>query len=58
MRKNNKQDMTIIEQIEAVTEEMCDDYCKYHDKYNMKTKKEDEEFQKICEKCPLGRIGV
>lgn len=58
MRKNNINDMTIMEQLLKVSDEMCDDYCKYHDKYNIKSKEEAKEMEKICKHCPLGRIGV
>lgn len=58
MRKNNVNDMTIMEQVNVIVEGICDNYCKYHDRYNIKTKEEDEEFQEICEKCPLRKFGV
>ena len=53
MRRNNKADMTISEQIESIKERMCDQYCKWPDKW-------DEEAEGIplfesehCEHCPL-----
>ena len=54
MRKNNKQDMTIVEQLIRVQEEICDKYCKYPSLESPN----DDGVCKACETCPLGRIGV
>ena len=54
-RRNNVQDMTIVEQIIKAREEICKDYCKYvdskhHGKLSQRT------LDEICKDCPLSRI--
>ena len=49
MRRNNKLDMTVCEQIQAVKEDMCTKNCKYH---GMKT----EEAKEKCQECPLKKL--
>ena len=57
MRKNNKQDMTIMEQLNIIVEEMCDKYCKYPQIYEYE-KDGDKKLEIECKQCPIGRIGV
>jgi hypothetical protein len=49
MRKNNKLDMTIIEQLEQIKAEICDSYCKYTNFIEL----EPDELEKECEHCPF-----
>lgn len=49
MRRNNKLDMTVTEQIQAIKEDMCNKNCKYHGK---KT----EEAKEKCQECPLKKL--
>ena len=53
MRKNNIADMTIVEQLIKVQEEICDKYCKYP---ALESPNENGVFD-ACEHCPLGRIS-
>ena len=39
----------LMEEVEGVSEDMCDHYCKYGDL-------KDEELIDICDKCPLNRL--
>ena len=60
MRQNNKADMTVTEQIEAIKEQICDDYCKHTEAYLSCYKDPDEAQQKLladmCNFCPLTRL--
>lgn len=59
-RKNNVQDMSISEQIEAIKEGICDDYCKYTEQYRACYKDPDEAQERLmadmCNFCPLIRL--
>ena len=52
MRKNNKLDMTIIEQLEQIKAEICDKYCKYTNFVEL----EPDELEKECEYCPFTKL--
>lgn len=52
MRKNNKLDMTVIEQIEVIKAEICDKYCKYTTVIML----EADDLDKECQYCPLKRL--
>ena len=65
MRKNNVEDMTIREQLEAVCEKICTDYCRYPAFYHERLlrdefKTEDEAMDalgdEICVSCPMMRL--
>ena len=65
MRKNNKMDMTVIEQIESIKQAMCNDYCKYPSEYHEKVLRDeiqnddvanDTMCEEICSKCPLTEL--
>ena len=60
MRKHNKEDMTIPEQIAAVREKLCDDYCKYTEQYLGCYKDPDEAQERlladICQYCPMREL--
>ena len=50
-RKNNKEDMTIGEQIAAVREKICDEYCKWP--FITETQ---ADLNEICAQCPLNKL--
>lgn len=60
MRKHNKEDMTVCEQIEAIKEQICRDYCKNTEAYLSTYKDPDEAEEKLladmCNFCPLCRL--
>lgn len=57
MRQNNKLDMTVIEQIVAIREKMCSDYCKYKSQAEKNpTWATQAIFKEVCEKCPLREL--
>ena len=59
-RHNNKMDMTIAEQVEAVKEQICRDYCKHTEAYFATYKDPDEAWEKqcadICNFCPIKEL--
>jgi len=60
MRKKNKAEMTITEQITAVREKICDSYCRYTEQYLSCYKDPDEAWEKqcadICNFCPMREL--
>ena len=52
MRKNNKLDMTVREQLEEIRAELCDSYCKYTSVIEL----EPDELEKECEYCPFTKL--
>lgn len=61
-RRNNKMNMTISEQLQAIAGKFCDNYCKYpavyHDYYltdRFETEEEAAEamYCEQCSKCPI-----
>ena len=59
MRKNNLSEMTVVEQIIAIRESVCQYACKYKEDVNRKYK--DPVTQKVmvqqyCKDCPLPRL--
>lgn len=52
--------MSIMQTLEGVIEEMCNDYCKYPDIYKQKYGDGDEAGEKLCDEvcmnCPLTEI--
>lgn len=60
-RRNNLQDMSIVEQIEKIKEEMCDKYCKYRDQFRNGLNPDlsilnQEQMDCLCNYCPLTRL--
>ena len=59
-RHVNKLDMTIGEQMEAIKEDICRDYCKHTEAYLSTYKDPDEAEEKLladmCNFCPLTRL--
>lgn len=65
MRKNNINDMTIREQLEAVCEKVCTDYCRYpaiyherllRDEFKNSDEAMDAMGDEICAGCPLMKL--
>lgn len=50
-RRNNKSDMTICEQMQAIKEEICEEYCHYHKTYVYQS-----DIDEKCQRCPLMRL--
>lgn len=62
MRTKNKEDMSVIEQIEAIKTEVCDKYCRFpqavHEMW-LKEEIEDRDGfleEKYCSSCPLSEL--
>ena len=59
-RHNNIQDMTIGEQVEAIKEELCRDYCRHTQEYLSCYKDPDEAQEKLladmCQYCVMNRL--
>ena len=57
MRKKNKMDMTIPEQLESIKEKMCDQYCRFPEEAKATHEDPDEAMESLmhvhCEHCPL-----
>lgn len=56
MRKNNKMDMTVTEQIYAIVEDFCLHYCKYRDTWDEKKEGCELLESEHCRNCPLGEL--
>ena len=59
-RRNNIADMTIVEQMAAIKEEVCELYCNRHDEA-LKRFGDTQEMQEWlkgneCKYCPMGRL--
>ena len=56
-RRNNKERMTIIEQLEGLRDNICENYCKYQEKAYSKHKDPDEAIEVLinehCNNCPF-----
>ena len=50
-RRNNKMEMSIYEQLQAIKEEMCEHYCHYRKTYVYQS-----DVDEKCEHCPLTRL--
>ena len=58
-RKNNKLDMTIVEQLQNIKDKICDDYCIYRSMAFSQHKDVDEAeeyLSRYCEECPLNEL--
>ena len=54
MRRKNKMDMTISEQIQNVSDRVCHEICKYYGKSEGMSNKDLEKFtQEHCLHCPI-----
>ena len=58
MRKKNIGDMTIMEQVNVIVEDICTNYCKYPNQFDSDDPEQEQEFNNICNNCPLGKFGV
>ena len=57
MRKNNKADMTVSEQLQAIGDRFCADYCKHGKTIKTLTDDELSEFMKEhCKHCPVTEL--
>ena len=59
MRQNNILDMTIVEQLVAVREEVCGYACKYKEDIDRKYKEDTTRkvmVQQYCRNCPLTQL--
>lgn len=57
MRRKNKMDMTISEQIQNVSDRVCHEICKYYDKGKKLSNEDLEKFtQEHCLHCPIGEL--
>ena len=54
-RRNNPQDMSIVEQLEKIKEEVCDRYCRYTSR-NRNGHLSNKLFDDICNRCPLNKL--
>ena len=58
-RKNNKADMTIVEQLEQIKEKMCNEYCIYRSMAYSSNKDVDaaeEYLAGYCKECPMKNL--
>lgn len=55
-RKKNKADMTITEQLEAITEDFCNHYCKYPDLWDEEAEGCELSESEHCQNCPLNEL--
>ena len=58
-RKNNKLDMTIVEQLEQIKEKMCNEYCIYRSmaySANKVVNVAEEYLAGYCAECPLKNL--
>ena len=55
-RRNNPADMTITEQIEAVLNDMCSNYCKWPDLWDEEKEGCELSESDHCMNCPLNRL--
>ena len=60
MRKANKVDMTIREQIASVKDRICDNVCKHEQEYLGRYKDPDVAWEMMqreeCSKCPMSEL--
>lgn len=51
---------TITKQIEKIKEDICDNYCKFHEQYQFTDPDDEEAFEQMlrshCESCPLNKL--
>lgn len=56
MRKNNKMDMNIVEQLNVIAEKICDQYCKYPGIWDAEKEKCELCDSEHCRNCPLNEL--
>ena len=56
MRKNNKAEMTIAEQLNAIADDFCRNYCKYPDTWDEEKEECELSESEHCKNCPLGEL--
>lgn len=56
MRTNNKLDMTITEQLNAIAEDFCMNYCKWPDLWDEEAEECELSESEHCQNCPFGKI--
>ena len=60
MRKNNFADMTVVEQLVRIREDVCEYACKYREEAKKAYSGDDTmqrlAIQRYCHECPLGKI--
>lgn len=54
-RRNNPAEMTILEQLKKIKEEVCTSYCKYVSR-NRNGHMSNKLFDDICNRCPLNKL--
>ena len=55
-RHNNKSDMTVCEQIEAIKDRICMEYCKWPDRFNEEDEGCELADSEHCKNCPLNEL--
>lgn len=50
-----KKQKSIAQQLEEVTQEICDNYCKYPERYT--AEEWDSVCEELCYKCPLNKLS-
>lgn len=55
-RRKNPADMTVTEQIEAIAEEFCMNYCKWPDQWDEEEEGCELSESKHCQNCPISRL--
>lgn len=56
-RRNNPADMSITEQLRAIAEDMCMNYCKWPDLWDEEKEGCELADSEHCANCPMGKIG-
>ena len=56
-KKREEKPKTVVEQINAIVEEMCQDYCKWPDIWIDDIEHCELSESSICRNCPLNRLG-
>ena len=56
MRRKNKLDMTITEQLDFAVDQLCENYCKYRQQYKDGNMKKAWLKDTYCKSCPAREI--
>ncbi len=56
MRKNNVEDMTVREQIEKISDDFCNNYCKWPDLFDEEAEGYELADSEHCANCPIGKL--
>ena len=61
MRRNNKERMTVPEQLQKIKDEICSDYCRYSDTERVPGDVQDH-FARMreekCRECPINDLRI